>query len=388
MSSNVCSPKGSGWIRERAEALFETIREESATSERLGRLTDKVVDALLRAGLFSILLPESAGGLAGTRLDFFEAAEALGRADGSAGWCASLSNLANFAAFRGLGATGRSDVFTDDFVSARNSLRPNAAWRAVAGGFRVSGKWAWGTGSSFAQWVIVASVSKDAEGHNIYRAYLIPREDVALIEGTWDTLGLRATQSVDYAIADTFVPAQRTYEYQSEGLAATGPLSAMEMLWLNQIGLTGFASGVGQSVLAEFVAEAPKTKREGFEGFQSENRIVQSGVAELGGRLRAAAAHYRELLARQDAVVMRGEPVGPELRSELSLGAQTIARAAKDIAAFAFEHAGASVVYASSPIQRGVRDLMTGLKHAAFSPASLERIGRVRLGLSPLPHPF
>jgi len=236
--------------------------------------------------------------------------------------------------------------------------------------------------------VIVASVSKDAGGGNLYRAYLVPREEVELIDGTWDTLGLRATHSVSYAIADKFVPTQRTYEYKSEGLAPTGPLSAMEILWLNQIGLTGFASGIGQRVLSEFIAAAPKTKRDSAEGFQSENHIIQSGVAELGGRLRAAASHYRELLGRQDAVIARGEPVGPALRSELSLATQTVARAAKDTAAFAFEHAGSSVVYSSSPIQRGVRDLLTGLKHAAFSPSILERIGQVRLGLPPLPTPF
>jgi alkylation response protein AidB-like acyl-CoA dehydrogenase len=375
-------------VLRRAEALCELVSEESATSERLGRLTEKVVDALLEAGLFSILLPESACGLGGTRLDFFESAETLSRADGSAGWCVSLSNTANLSAFRGLDAAGRTEVFTHGLVCARNSLRPNATTSAVPGGFRVSGKWAWGTGSSFAQWVIFASVAKDAEGGNLYRAYLVPREQVELIDGTWDTLGLRATHSVDYAIADKFVPTQRTYEYKSEGLAPTRPLPAMEIIRLNQIGLTGFASGVGQRVLSEFIAASPKTKRDSAEGFQSENHIVQSGVAELGGRLRAAASHYRELLGHQDAVIGRGDPVGRALRSELSLAMQTVARAARDTAAFAFEHAGSSVVYASNPIQRSVRDLLTGLKHAAFSPSIFERIGQVTLGLPPLPMPF
>jgi hypothetical protein len=104
--------------------------------------------------------------------------------------------------------------------------------------------------------------------------------------------------------------------------------------------------------------------------------------------LRAAGSHYRELLARQDELVARGEPASPALRSELSLGAQTLSRAAKDTAVFAYDHSGTSVVYASSPIQRCFRDLLTGLKHGSFSPAILGRIGRTRLGLPPLPLPF
>jgi alkylation response protein AidB-like acyl-CoA dehydrogenase len=98
-------------IQARAEALSDLVRDEAASSERLGRLTDKLVDALLQAGLFSILLPEAAGGLGGTRRDMFDAAETLARADGSTGWCISLCNSVNFVAWRGLGEQGRTEVF-------------------------------------------------------------------------------------------------------------------------------------------------------------------------------------------------------------------------------------------------------------------------------------
>ena len=92
--------------------------------------------------------------------------------------------------------------------------------------------------------------------------------------------------------------------------------------------------------------------------------------------MRAAASHYREMVARQDEVVARGEATGPALRAEFLLGAQTLSRAAKDTALFAYEHSGTSVVYASSPIQRCFRDLLTGLKHGTFSPSILGRIGK------------
>jgi alkylation response protein AidB-like acyl-CoA dehydrogenase len=388
MLSKSSTPSGPGSIRERAEALCALVREESAASERLGRLTDNIVGALMQAGLFSLLLPEAAGGLGGTRRDFFDAGEALGRADGSTGWCFSLCNMVNFATWRGLGDEGRAEVFGQGPVACWAALVPNAASTSTTGGYRVSGNWTYGSGSSCARWVSVTSLSKDAEGGNVYRAYLIPKEDVELRDGTWDTLGLRATSSVDYAIEDKFVPAHRTYEFLSDGLAASGPLSAMESIWLNQVGLTAFASGVGQRALSEFIASAPKTKRIAAEGFQSENHAVQVGVAELEGRLRAAGSHYRELLARQHEFLARGEAISPALRGELSLGAQTLSRVAKDTALFAYEYSGASVVYASSPIQRCFRDLLTGLKHATFSPSILGRVGRARLGLPPLPLPF
>ena len=375
-------------FRERAEAIGALVQAESSASDRLGRLTDKVVDALMQAGLFAILLPKSTGGLGGTRLDMFEACEALALADGAAGWCVSLCNATNIFIWRGLGEEGRAEVFGHGPVACWASLLPKARPTAADGGFRISGKFGWGTASSFARWISVSSLSKDAEGRNLYRAYLAPKADVEFVEGSWDVLGLRATSSLDYDIVDKFVPARRSFEYLSEGLSAAGPLSAMEMAWLNQVGLTAFASGVARRILLEFIAAATKTKRMAAEGLQSESLVVQTGVGEFEGRLSAARSYYRQLVIRQDEAVSRGESIGPPLRAELSLGAQTLTRAAREVALFAYENSGGSVVYASSPIQRGFRDLLTGLKHATFSPHVLARIGRVRLGLPPLPMPL
>jgi indole-3-acetate monooxygenase len=77
----------------------------------LGRLTDAVTEAMFTAYLFSILTPDSVGGLGGTRLDLFEACEEIARADGSAGWCLSVCNAVNYVAYRGLNGDGRAEVF-------------------------------------------------------------------------------------------------------------------------------------------------------------------------------------------------------------------------------------------------------------------------------------
>jgi hypothetical protein len=48
---------------------------------------------------------------------------------------------------------------------------------------------------------------------------------------------------------------------------------------------------------------------------------------------------------------------------------------------FAFDNASTTVVLATNPLQRCLRDIFTGLKHGALTPAVLGRIGKVRLGL-------
>jgi hypothetical protein len=60
---------------------------------------------------------------------------------------------------------------------------------------------------------------------------------------------------------------------------------------------------------------------------------------------------------------------------------QTLARAARDMTVFAFDNAGTTVVYATNPLQRCLRDIFTGMKLGVLTPAILGRIGKVRLGL-------
>jgi len=66
---------------------------------------------------------------------------------------------------------------------------------------------------------------------------------------------------------------------------------------------------------------------------------------------------------------------------ELSQATHVLARAAREMVIFAFDYSSTSVVYARQPIQRCLRDIFTGLKHAAFTPSLLGRVGKVRLGL-------
>src|SRR5262249_19837154 len=161
---------------------------------------------------------------------------------------------------------------------------------------------------------------------------------------------------VDYDI-DAFVPAHRTFEYPMASEANPGGVFGREGTVLAQMGMVAFASGVGQAALAELVALAPKTKRLLGEGVQSDDNTVQCGVGELEGGLRAARAWYLATVAELDAAVAERRP--PAVGLDLLQAAQTLTRAARDAAIFAFDNAGTTVVYTAHPLQRAVRDLFT-----------------------------
>jgi len=365
---------------ERAASLDGLISEQAAAAERLGRLTDEVGAALLDARLLSILLPENGGGLGGTRRDYFDAVEAVARADGSAGWCVSVCNAINLTLFLGLPPEGRDEVFGAGPTSCWASLIPRATATPEAGGFRVSCPGSFGSGSSVSDWVHVAA-NVGAAGEGRYRAFVIPKSEVEIKPGSWDVMGLRATASIDYQITDRFVPARRCWEYAWAGADGSGPLSALEAARLNAVGLTAFACGVGQRALAELIGSATRTRRSVAEGFQADDNVVQSGVGELDGRMKAARTHLVALVSAMDERGAR-DALSLEEGLALSQACQTLARASRDMVVFAFDHAGASAVYAHQPLQRCLRDIFTGLKHVAFTPAFMSLVGKHQLGVA------
>ena len=369
-----------GGAVQRASALYDVISAEAEAGERLGRLTDVVATSLLDARLLAILNPPDHGGLGGSWREFYGAVEAIARADGSAGWCTSVCNAINHTLLLGLPAEGRDEVFGAGPTSCWASLIPKAVATPEAGGFRVSCPGTFGSGSSISNWVMVAAnTGEPREGR--YRAFVIPKAEVEIKPDRWDVMGLRATASIDYAINDRFVPARRSWEYAWASADATGPLTALAAARLNAIGLTAFACGVGQRALSELVASAGKTRRTVAEGLLAEDGVVQAGIGELDGRMKAARSHLLGLVSAVEERTAEGRVLNVEEGLALSQACLTLAKAARDMVVFAFDHAGTSAVYARQPLQRCLRDIFTGLKHVAFTPAFMSLVGRQQLGL-------
>ncbi len=365
----------------RARAISDLISEEALASERLGRLTDKVAAALLDANLYSILVPQADGGLGGMGVELFEATEEIARADGSAGWCVAISNAISGFVHKGAAAKARTEVFGNGPVACWATLLPKGTSVEEKGGFRVSGSFAWGSSSSLSRWVMVPARLADRDGQQWFRAHLLPKEDAEIKEGSWDVMGLRGTASIDYSITDKFVPAHRAFEYPFLADGNLQKASAQGLIQRGQPGIAAFASGIGFRALAELISAAPKTKRLLAEGTQADDNVVQFGIGELEGRLRAARAHYLHLVAEQDEAIAKERAPDPASALDAQQAAQTLARAARDMTVFAFDNAGTTVVFATNPLQRCLRDIFTGLKHGILTPAILGRIGKVRLGL-------
>jgi len=366
---------------ERAKTLHALISSEAAEAERIGRLTDRTAQALLEANLFAQLVPVSAGGLGAGRAEFFECIEEIAKADGSAGWCLSACSMAIALIDLALPAAGRREVLGAGPVAIWASLIPCARSQPAEGGFRLSGSFVWGSGSSFSDWVIVAEPLPERDGEQWSRAFVVPGSQVEIDPDSWDPMGLRATASVSYRIDDKFVPASRSFEYPFVQGDRPGWVSTYGAALLNQIGLTGFASGVAARAMAELVTRAPQTSRSGAPGSQADDEIILHGIGIHSGRLAAARSHFLTILAEQERCLANGGVLSAALALASPHATQTLIHAAREAAVFAWDSLSSNVVQGPDPVQRCLRDIFSGLKHVTFTQAALSRAGRAKFGI-------
>ena len=92
------------------------------------------------------------------------------------------------------------------------TINPTGRAVVVPGGYRVSGRWAFGSGILHSRWVIGNCVVIDGDGPRLtpsgapeLRIVIAPVSSCHVLD-TWHTAGLRGTGSHDYTFDDVFVP--------------------------------------------------------------------------------------------------------------------------------------------------------------------------------------
>jgi 3-hydroxy-9,10-secoandrosta-1,3,5(10)-triene-9,17-dione monooxygenase len=89
----------------------------------------------------------------------------------------------------------KREVFGEGPVALWTSVLPRAQSVAVEAGYRVSGRFGWGSGSSLARWAVVAEGLPDRDGKQWFRAYVVPKSDVERDLESWKPMGLEAPRA-------------------------------------------------------------------------------------------------------------------------------------------------------------------------------------------------
>lgn len=364
------------------ERLAPVIAEHRASFDSERRLPDPVFHALADAGLFRLWLPAALGGPELSPGDFMTVVEAVAALDGSVGWL--VGNGGGMSRIGGYlpGPVARQ-FFSDSRAFVTSATGAIGAAERVEGGYRITGRWPFGSGAHHASHFMGLASSKSADGKDEPPlCCYFERRDVA-VKDTWLVSGLRATGSCDFEVRNLFIPESHTHIFLASHPTQDGivyrlpPLSAFA--WTVAVVPLGIARGA----MNAFVELASRKTRLGVGILLREREIVQSNYGRADALYRAARAFLIDAMSE----LMAASAVdGPRLinaralfRTACTYAAESAVRIADMLAA----ELGAAAIFETSPIERFVRDIHAAVKHIAMTPNNYVVSGRLGLGLDP-----
>ena len=158
-------------------------------------MAEESIAALTEAGAFKVAQPRRYGGYETSVRTMLEVSSAVAEADGGTSWVVALCN--GCAWLTGLFPEQAQDDVWAGHPDARVSgvLAPTAETVKVAGGYRVTGRWYYNSGSWHADWATLGIPVTDESGEVVNPGLaLIPRADCE-IEETWFVAGMKSSGS-------------------------------------------------------------------------------------------------------------------------------------------------------------------------------------------------
>ncbi|MGW0661898.1 HAD-IA family hydrolase [Streptodolium elevatio] len=351
-----------------------TLAPRAAEVETAGRVPDDVVAGLRATGLLGALFPTHLGGPGMTPYQIVSAIEELAYADASVAWCAAIGIDAGLCAMHWDDEQVRAVFPSPDRLLAA-VLPPLGRGRRVAGGYRVSGRWAMASGIQAADHVLCGILAEDDTPS--WRVALLDTSAVRVVE-TWNTTGLRGTGSHDFEVHDAFVARGNTFVFTDPPLR-TDPLYATADHLVAK--MAGVALGIGRAAL-DATRDLLLDKTDSMTRQKvGRNPRVQAGFAHAETLVGAARAYVRTTLEDSWATLAAG---GTPDRGPGALARRYAFRACREAVQTLYDLAGSSAVYTDrTPLDRQLRDIATASQHIAVQDRMLEAVGDLRLGGEP-----
>ena len=369
-----------------AEGFAEELRERAPAIEQARCLPADLSARFAAAGFYRMCVPSVLGGLELPPGETMETIETLARADGASAWCVFIGATSGSALARLPEAAARA-IFATPTTRLSGVFAPRGTARIVEGGFRVDGRWAWGSGTQNADWILAGCqiVRGDGEPERLpggaprTHMLLVPATQVGFLD-TWHVSGLSGTGSTDFEIRDVFVP-----ESHAVGFGSTRPLpgalQAFPQFGLLALGVGAVALGLARAAIDALIALAGAKTPTGSGRPLAARAMAQTEVALAEAALRSARAYYFEAIAAAWSSAVRDGEIPIAQRRDLRLATTHATRESAGAVDRMYTLAGGSSVYQSSPLQRIFRDVHVATQHMMVSSSTLELTGRLLLGI-------
>ena len=379
-----------------AVELRPLVAKRARQTEQDRRVSSDVTNLLREGGLYRVVQPRRFGGYELSLEALRRLAFEIGRGCASTGWCYGLSAAASWVVGM-FPEQAQQDAWGEspDALIA-SCIAPTGKATPTEGGFRLKGRWSFGSNSDNAQWLSLGAMVEQPEGAAPRPIFLLVPQGEYKIVDTWFTVGLAGTGSKDIFIEEeVFVPAHRTVAF-SEVLEQEAPGADLHDSALYRVPfLSGFPPLLANPAVAalrgaidEFVESiAARATRGAFTGggaSVAQFGHVQSAVAQAEAAVDAAQLILQRDLQQITEWVDSGVKLSKEQRITLRRGHAYAVRLCVDAINALYDVVGGTGIQLDSGIQRAWRDINAVAHHISVNWHAVSTMyGQMRLGLPP-----
>lgn len=371
---------------ERVRAILEPIRSAGPEIEAARQLPAHVVELMRSAGMFSVAVPKAMGGLELDPIAQFEAIELLAQADASASWCAMIGcDTGYVAAFLDDGVARQ--IFADPTRASAFVANPTGRAKECEGGYVVSGRWSFASGSTHSAVIALGCVVMSESGPKMLaddrpemRAIVVQAPQARVID-TWTTTGVRGSGSHDVAVEDVFVPAAHTFPLFAFVPMREEPLYRFPMLFTFKLGAV--AIGIARAAIDDVLAIAATKGTFGTRTKIAEQPWLQRAIADAEMAYGQGRAFYYEALRVAWAEMLAGGPPSPATHARLNIAQVGAVKRSIEVVDAMYKAGGSASLYATGTLDRRLRDIHTIGQHTVLSDNALAESAKALLGVAP-----
>lgn len=381
-------------VRE-AAALRTVLRDNHDAIEREQRLPPALVERMREAGFYRMVIPRSLGGLQVDPLTYLRVVELLSEGVGSVGWNIANNGIGQLVTL-GLPDDGVQEVHGAGVsILAGTAVQGGGQAVPVEGGYRVTGRWTFGSGCQESAWMLGSfqilddgELRRRPDGGPAFWRGVFPRAEATVVPGSWDVAGLRGTGSFDWTVKDVFLPVRRTMVHAGvpldnqwsrwPGITYALPTQA----WVgphHSAVITGIARAGIEALIALAVEKTPR----GRTGMLCENAQVQDAVGRADAILNAGRTYRGAMIAALWNSIANGAETTLEQRARCRLASTYAADSARQAMDLMYRHGGSTSFKCESRLAECWRDLHVVGQTVTIAPEWYPIGGRALLGMDP-----